>query len=142
MSGWFRRLKSGLRRRGSGSDLAEPTSEAWEAVTERARMDMEARRRALTPLADVVGKISAALLEEDPVDLGKGIDADEYDSEAETIVLRLADRRSVASEDEVLRIVHEEFVRWFGADLAGTPDRFESVAAAVHRLWGEYLAAG
>ena len=137
MSGWFSKLRARFKR---SDDLDDGLTGEWAAVTERARSDMDARRRALEPLTAVVADISAALLHEDPVDLGDGGDDDEYDSEAETIVLRLSDRRHLSTEDEVRQIVHEEFVRWFGEDLAGPPDRYAAAAAEVHRLWGEYLA--
>jgi hypothetical protein len=110
-------------------------------VMERVGADMHARKQALRPLAGVVSSISHALHEADPIGLASmGAPQDEYDSEAETIVLRLADRRSLSTAEEVAQIVHDEFVRWFDEDLAGDRERYEPVAAEVHRLWGEYLA--
>jgi hypothetical protein len=43
-------------------------------------------------------------------------------------------------EKEVLTIVHEEFVSWFGADVAGPREKYAAVGGEVHRLWGNYLA--
>ncbi len=140
MSGVLSRLRARFRRSGRPGDIDDGFSEEWEAVTARARSDMEARHRSLQPLAGVVTAISAALFRADPIGLGDAGGADEYDSEAETVVLRLSDRRSLSTEDEVLHIVHDEFVRWFGEDLAGPRKRYSAAAADVHRIWGEYLA--
>ena len=74
--------------------------------------------------------------------LGRLADSDEYDSEAESIVMRLSDQSHLASEEELLQIIHEEFVRWFGSDLAGDTERYLGSAARLHRLWGDYLASG
>jgi hypothetical protein len=142
MSGWLTRLRARLGRRRRQRDLAAGVSGEWAALTERAVSDMEARMRALTPMADIVGRVSAALLRADPIGIAADADPDEYDSEAETIVMRLADRRRPASVGEVHEIVHEEFVRWFGNELAGPRDRYEVVAFEVHRLWADYLAEG
>ncbi len=143
MSGLLTRLRTRFKRfkrSDASGHLDGEFSDEWEAVTERARSDMEARHRALEPLAGVVANISAALLRADPVGLGDAGSADEYDSEAETVVLRLSDRAILSTEDEVLQIVHDEFVRWFGEDLAGPRERYSAAAAEVHRIWGEYLA--
>src|SRR5690606_37305717 len=45
---------------------------------------------------------------------------DEYEAEVGTILPRL---RSCASADDVQRVVHEEFCRWFGADQAGSLEK-------------------
>ena len=135
-------LRSRLTRRRRVGDAAETYTEEWSELTERARSDMDARRAALVPLAGVVSAMSAALLEEDPIALGTTSDSDEYDSEAESIVMRLSDQSHLASEEELLQIIHEEFVRWFGSDLAGDTERYLGSAARLHRLWGDYLASG
>ena len=135
-------LRNRWARRRRADDAAEGYTESWTALTERARSDMEARRLALAPLAGVVAAISAALLEEDPIGLGEGADPDEYDSEAESIVMRLSDQSHLASEEELLQIVHDEFTRWFGNDLAGPRERYLGASSRVHRLWGDFLASG
>lgn len=139
MRDWLTRVFRRRRRR-AAEDLGADSGPVWDAVTERARSDMEARRRALAPLTPIVSSISAALLRADPIGLGDD-NADEYDPEAETIVMRLADRREPPAAGDVLTVVHAEFRRWFG-DLAGEVSRYEDVAAEVHALWGRYLAAG
>lgn len=56
-----------------------------------------------------------------------------YDeTETGTIWLRL---RGCQSEDEVRRIIHEEFVRWFDAPIAGSEERYATIASEVWQLW-------
>ena len=52
----------------------------------------------------------------------------EYDPEAGTIVPRL--RRDL-SVGEATAIVHEEFVRWFEPETAGSRERYTAVAAEI-----------
>jgi hypothetical protein len=70
-----------------------------------------------------------------------GAPADEYDPEVSTILPRLREARAAV---DVQRIVHEEFVRWFGANLVGPLTDYAEVAAytdiflcsiwAIHRI--------
>jgi hypothetical protein len=75
--------------------------------------------------------LEAVLLRHDPIGINFGDNTDEYDAEAETIALRL----SADGEADVLQIVHEEFTRWFGADIAGKRSRYADVAAEVWAVW-------
>ncbi|HEY3415127.1 MAG TPA: hypothetical protein VGM51_19000 [Armatimonadota bacterium] len=73
-----------------------------------------AKRRSKADYADLLFAVNDILRLRDPVGLIEmGAPADEYAPEAESIVARM---REMASEDDVWRIVTEEFVRWFGAD--------------------------
>jgi hypothetical protein len=54
--------------------------------------------------------LSKILFTEDPVGINFEENTDEYEPEVGTIIPRLGDCRSV---DDVRRIVHEEFVKWF-----------------------------
>jgi hypothetical protein len=55
---------------------------------------------------------------------------DEYQPEAETIALRLSD---AVTQHDVQRIVHEEFVHWFG-DTAGPYERYDVIAGEIWRI--------
>lgn len=55
---------------------------------------------------------------------------DEYDAEAETIVIALPKGAGV---DDVRALTHEAFVQWFGEATAGSIDRYDAVA---HEIWG------
>ena len=129
-----------LQRR-NPDDAAEFTEE-WSSVTARARSDMEVRRRSLEPLADVVASVSAVLFREDPVGLAAEHGEEEYDSEAETIVLRLSIEHRMLAKQDVLAIVHEEFIYWFGTDIAGSEELYESTAGNIFGIWSDYLASG
>jgi hypothetical protein len=61
--------------------------------------------------------------------------ADEYEPEAGTIIARLRTARSAA---DVRRITHEEFVRWFNADLVGEESRYEDIAQQIWQAWQRF----
>lgn len=75
--------------------------------------------------------VEALLFRHDPIGINGG-DPDEYRPEAETITRRRPEARSV---DDVRRIVHGEFVRWFGLDTAGPPARYQGIAQEIWTLW-------
>lgn len=39
------------------------------------------------------------------------------------------------SADDVCRVIHEEFVRWFDGASAGPPERYAQTAAEIWELW-------
>ena len=83
--------------------------------------------------ADVSCLIRAA----DPIGLiAIGAPDDEYDPEVSTILPRLREAKAAV---DVQRIVHEEFVRWFGADLVGPLTDYAEVA---EKIWGTWLDSG
>jgi len=55
--------------------------------------------------------VTCILFQTDPMGINFGFNQDEYEPEARTIVPRL---RDVDSAEDVQRILHEEFVHWFG----------------------------
>ena len=80
----------------------------------------------------LVDEVEALLYRHDPVGIGSGDDPDEYRPEAEGIVARLPDAGSV---DDVLTLVHGEFVRWFDEDTTGPVERYEDIARDVWAIW-------
>jgi hypothetical protein len=80
----------------------------------------------------LIDEVEALLYRHDPVGIGFGDNPDEYRPEAESIVASLPDARSV---DDVLTLVHEEFVRWFDDDTAGPADPYEVIARDVWAVW-------
>lgn len=90
--------------------------------------EKEARRSALVGREALVAEVSAILFESDPIGINFTENTDEYDSEAETILLRLGDAQG---PEDVQRIAHEEFVRWFDEKIAGPPARYAEVAGAI-----------
>ena len=75
------------------------------------------------------------LFTHDPIGLNVEFNKDEYSVEAKTITLRL---RKAADKGDVQRIIHEEFVRWFDADTAGSPDRYTAIADETWSEWTEF----
>ncbi|SNR36574.1 hypothetical protein [Blastococcus mobilis] len=80
----------------------------------------------------LIAEVEALLYRHDPVGINFGDNPDEYRPEAESIVARLPRARSV---DDVLALVHEEFVYWFDEDIAGPADRYEDIARDVWAAW-------
>jgi hypothetical protein len=77
--------------------------------------------------------VSCLLCGADPIRLiAIGAPDDEYDPEVGTILPRL---REATSAVDVQRIVHEEFVRWFEADIAGSVTVYGDVAEKIWRTW-------
>lgn len=76
--------------------------------------------------------ITNAINRADPVGLlDLGAPQDEYDPEVGTILPRLS---TASSANDVLTIVHEEFVRWFGTDNAGPADAYREAAEEIWRI--------
>jgi hypothetical protein len=59
------------------------------------------------------------------------INSGEYDPEVGTILPRLEEARSV---DDVQRIIHEEFIQWFG-NSTGSICRYKQIAEEVWSVW-------
>jgi len=100
----------------------------------------EGRRKRQESLKAVYGvlytEVSRLLRETDPIRLIKiGAPDDEYDPEVSTILPRL---REAKSSDDVRRIVHEEFVRWFGAEIAGSETEYRAVAQEIWAVRDKY----
>ena len=96
------------------------------------------RRQSLkAAYGSLYSEVSRLLREADPIGLiAMGAPADEYDPEVSTILPRLREARAAVG---VQRIVHEEIVRWFGADLVGPLTDYAEVA---EKIWGTWLDCG
>jgi hypothetical protein len=103
-------------------------------TTERERI--RANRRAIRrEYGDLYDRVLQILFEIDPIGINFSHNTDEYEPEVDTILPRL---RSCTSARDVQQVVHEEFCRWFDADLAGAPDRYGEIAA---KIWTEVQKA-
>jgi hypothetical protein len=90
---------------------------------------LEARRRVRAEYGELFDATTALLFRHDPIGISfDNLNTDEYSPEAETILPRLC---SCQSSDDVLRAVHQEFVRWFDADTAGSPERCAQIASEL-----------
>lgn len=69
----------------------------------------------------------------DPISINFDENTDEYEPEVRTVLPRLP---SASNTDDVTRILHEEFVRWFDRS-AGPRESYMRLATDVWRLWQE-----
>ena len=76
--------------------------------------------------------VSALLFRYDPIGINFDTNSDEYDPEARTILPRLSECQS---EADVVRVVVEEFHRWFGDDIRGDNVSYKLIAAEIWQLW-------
>ena len=97
----------------------------------------ETRRRLRAEYGELFDSVAALLYRHDPIGINFEDNVDEYEPEAETILPRL---RSCRSADDVLQVVHSEFVRWFDSDTAGPPEHYKEIASDVWQLWQGHLA--
>lgn len=89
------------------------------------RLHREERKRLPSSNEQLLNEISAILFRHDPIGINFEDNNDEYDPEAGTILTRL--RRDLSTE-EATSIVHEEFVRWFEPESAGSRERYSAIA--------------
>ena len=115
------------------SGLTERARRAAPRWTDRVLTDTEIVTSGQFPgtryqhLAAAVGR---AIEEADPIRLlGIGAPGDEYAPEIGTILPRLA---TVERPEDVTAVLHEEFLRWFGHEVAGPRDAYEGPA---RRIW-------
>lgn len=103
----------------------------WE-LAPMVRAAQEERATKLVGLEDLVASIERLLFEEDPIGINFDTNLDEYRAEAETITLRLGE---ASTDTDLLPIVHEEFVTWFGEETAGPMSRYEHIASAIWEIY-------
>jgi hypothetical protein len=95
----------------------------------------EEKSRLRAEYGKLFDSVAALLFQYDPVGINFEDNTDEYETEAGTILPRLLGCQSV---DDVRRVVHEEFVRWFDAGTAGSEDHYAKPSAEIWRLWQEF----
>lgn len=96
---------------------------------------VEERRLLKAEYRELFDEVSALLFRHDPIGINFETNDDEYEAEVGTILPRL---RSCRSADEVCRVVHEEFVRWFDAETAGPHDRYAKIASEIWAHWQKF----
>jgi hypothetical protein len=92
----------------------------------------EERKRLTGAYKALFEEASAILFRHDPIGLDFETNLDEYDPEVSTVLPRLVTCTSV---EDVQRVLHEEFCRWFAPDLAGPPDQYGAPARELWDLW-------
>ena len=76
--------------------------------------------------------LTQLLFRHDPIGINFENNPDEYQTEVGTILPRLC---GCKSEDDVLGVIHEEFVRWFDRATAGPKESYAKIAAETWQLW-------
>jgi hypothetical protein len=115
-----------------------PWTSKYEPVNQKMTESRRKRHQSLKAVyGSLYSNVSRLLREADPIGLiAMGAPDDEYDPEVSTILPRLREANTAV---DVQRIVHEEFVRWFGADIAGPITDYADIA---ERMWGTWLDCG
>jgi hypothetical protein len=94
---------------------------------------LEERRKLKAEYDKLFNSVTALLFRHDPIGIAFDNDnTDEYDPETGTILPRL---KGCESATDALRVVHEEFVRWFDEDTAGPQDRYVQIASEIWEVW-------
>lgn len=103
-------------------------------MNERQRRHLrDERERLRTAYKELFAGVTEILARHDLMALVEiGAPADEYEPEVGTILPRL---RDAADADDVQRILHEEFARWFDADILAPDAEFAAPAAEIWTLW-------
>jgi hypothetical protein len=97
---------------------------------------VENRRRLRAEYGGLYDEIAALLFQHDPIGINYDHNTDEYEVESETILPRLS---GCQSADDVLQIVHQEFVRWFDPVIAGPQERYAEIASEIWRVSRQYM---
>lgn len=96
-------------------------------------MDSIKKRKQIKEQYGVVfNTLSEILFRHDPIGINFEDNTDEYDTAAGTILPRL---ETATTEDEILQIIHEEFIRWFDVDTVGSKEKYQILANEVWEMW-------
>jgi hypothetical protein len=94
---------------------------------------LQERRQLKAEYGELFNAVTSLLFHVDPIGIAfDNENQDEYDPEAGTILPRL---KTCKSAGDALRVVHEEFVRWFGVSTAGPQEHYRTIAAEIWQLW-------
>jgi hypothetical protein len=101
-------------------------------VIAKVNRDRAARESVKKQNPQLFAAVSNAMFLRDPIGINFETNADEYEAEAGTVIPRL---ETCSSSDDVVVVLHEEFVRWFGVDTAGDRSRYVELAKDIWALW-------
>lgn len=96
---------------------------------EEIKRERQELRREYEKLYDEMLEI---LFRNDPVGINFEINTDEYEPEVGTILPRL---KEAHSPEDLQGIIHEEFIHWFGADIAGPKAKYTKIS---QEIWNAY----
>lgn len=90
------------------------------------------RQRLKHKYGELYDEVQEILFRNDPIGINFGINTDEYEPEVGTILPRL---KEAHSPEDLQNIIHQEFIRWFGADIAGSKTEYTTIA---QEIWDAY----
>lgn len=114
------------------ADTPENDPDGLEDVEVRVRSQKRLRLKLTSESRDLVDEVAALLFRADPAGINFGSNTDEYESEAEVIVLGL---EGATGADDVAELAQRVFSVWFDAHTAGPVERYEPVAAEIWDAW-------
>jgi hypothetical protein len=104
----------------------------WERLQAEDRAAKQSRFEQTATQRDLVDAVSQILFRADPAGINFETNTDEYEAEAETIVIGLPNAHR---PEDVQALTHETFVQWFDAGIAGPIDRYAEMASEIWDLW-------
>jgi hypothetical protein len=95
----------------------------------------EERRKLKAQYGQLFEATSALLFRHDPAGINYETNTDEYESEVGTILPRL---KTCQSAEDVQKVIHEEFVRWFDTSSAGPKEHYIKISKEIWQLWRQF----
>lgn len=115
-----------------GRAKAPSAEQEWEQQKASIQAAKQSRFAQTVAQRDLVAEVSRILYEADPIGTNFESNTDEYDAEAETIVIALPRARNA---DDVRALTYEAFVHWFDPKTAGPIERYRAVSAEIWHAW-------
>jgi hypothetical protein len=135
----YRELLENIRKK-QLDQILHSRKEALHYAEKESRHKNKVQRKALKKMYGVVyDKISEVLFRSDPIGINFGHNTDEYEPETSTILPQLS---KCHSPEDVQRLSHQEFVKWFGEDIAGPPEKYAQLAHQIWDLWLQTKSEG
>jgi hypothetical protein len=122
---------------GLSSDGIMMTDDSWPpswVLVEQAKCEQVRSR-----YPALFSEVSAILFDLDPIGISFEDNRDEYDAEVGTILPRL---ETCVTAESVRSVVYQEFIRWFGRDIAGEESRYDQAAQRIWEAWAGHKRAG
>ena len=79
-------------------------------------------------------EVAAICFRHDPMYINFEVNSNEYEPEVGTILPRL---KTCESVDDAVKVVHEEFQNWFGADSTGPREEYRALTEEIWRAWNQ-----
>ena len=109
------------------------TAEEWEEARQSVARSRAYRKERVEGYEGLVQNISSRILAIDPIGI-RGKSADEYEMEAELIVIALLDG---VSANGLTEAIHKVFIDCFDENMAGPVGRFSGLASDVWSFWSQ-----